>query len=587
MSEGLANGVASITDLKALRSRIIGKAKVGRPATNAESLIETLKGAEFNEQVKLVVPAGVEFDVGRFVQSVLRAMEEEEKLLACEPRSVLGGALRCAEIGLMVGGVMQHAFMVPRAKRDGRGGFLYEAELTVGYRGMIALAMRSGKVKSVTSRIVTDREIEEGRFDLYYEGEKDVMVHRPVLYGDRGEPVMVYCLVRFVDGTFHVEPMGKDEIDKIKESAIAKWNGSDGESPWVTSEMEMWRKSPVRRAFKYLNVQVEGLDRAIRLEEERERGQRQDLARLIDQQSGEENVVQEKSVKALETAAGQEDSEQDEPKSLPPLGSNTASIVAATVGTLRDGGSVESKAPSAAEVQDAAATKQEAQPAGEEGSQVNEKAAADALAAVPKRASVDRPAKYRDPQTGSTWNGWGKAPFWMPRDKGLRDQFLIVGAPAAADGSGASEKSQGDGRVTSEANSDSAGLDVTSESGEGKVVGVPAEAKAADVEGVTGPGGAREGRAAGESVEHRNSAEMGSHGAETVEAETSTAHEEIVAAAMEVEPILVLVETTKSNINPEGGSTNEGQLEAGAQDLEANMQVGFDEDSVSAGALLT
>lgn len=45
------------------------------------------------------------------------------------------------------------------------------------------------------------------------------------------------------------------------------------------------------------------------------------------------------------------------------------------------------------------------------------------------RIREERPAKYRDPKTGGTWNGWGKPPYWMPKDKAKRDKYLIE-APA-------------------------------------------------------------------------------------------------------------------------------------------------------------
>lgn len=485
MSEGLVGGgVSAITDLRALRTRILGKARVSKPVTNAETLIETLKGADFCEQVKLAVPAGVDFEVSRFVQSVMRALEEDERLLACEPKSVLGAALRCAEIGLMVGGVMQHAFMVPRARRDGRGGFMYEAELTIGYRGMIALAMRSGKVKSVTSRLVTDREIEEGRFDLYYEGDKDVMIHRPVLYGEKGEPVMVYCLVRFVDGTFHVEPMGKEEIEKIKEQAVLRWNGADGESPWVTNEMEMWRKSPVRRAFKYLNVQVEGLDRAVSLEEERERGQRQDLARLIDativgdEPQGDAGAA--KDAPAIKV--------EDEPMAVSHTGSDSGRGEANVAAVSQDQGkgAADAREPQQQPADSGGTSAVDKAASGKvDQHQVEEvegfKAAAEAISAISRKVSVERPAKYVDPKTGVTWNGWGKAPHWIPRDKTEREAFLI-GAPKSETGNGAaaqgvvSEVVEQDGRVEgAPAQVEAAGAVVPDARGEGE----PAQAQSA------------------------------------------------------------------------------------------------------------
>ncbi|MDR1934046.1 MAG: H-NS histone family protein [Candidatus Accumulibacter sp.] len=47
-----------------------------------------------------------------------------------------------------------------------------------------------------------------------------------------------------------------------------------------------------------------------------------------------------------------------------------------------------------------------------------------------KKAKSFIPPKYRDPETGKTWNGHGKRPFWLTGDK---DRFLIGQAEAAGD----------------------------------------------------------------------------------------------------------------------------------------------------------
>ncbi|NPT58249.1 H-NS histone family protein [Paraburkholderia sp. 5N] len=49
-------------------------------------------------------------------------------------------------------------------------------------------------------------------------------------------------------------------------------------------------------------------------------------------------------------------------------------------------------------------------------------------------------AKYRDPKSGATWSGRGRAPAWLAGAKD-RTQFLIDGASAVAD-SGAASKPQ-------------------------------------------------------------------------------------------------------------------------------------------------
>ncbi|CAM2148492.1 DNA-binding protein H-NS [Pararobbsia alpina] len=51
---------------------------------------------------------------------------------------------------------------------------------------------------------------------------------------------------------------------------------------------------------------------------------------------------------------------------------------------------------------------------------------ADELFAKPKKQkgpAVQRPAKYRDPETGSTWSGRGKPPQWIQGKP--REPYLI------------------------------------------------------------------------------------------------------------------------------------------------------------------
>lgn len=47
-------------------------------------------------------------------------------------------------------------------------------------------------------------------------------------------------------------------------------------------------------------------------------------------------------------------------------------------------------------------------------------------------ARTPRPAKYRDPKTGKTWNGVGKPPVWIASARN-RDKFLIDSPEATAE----------------------------------------------------------------------------------------------------------------------------------------------------------
>ncbi len=275
----------SITDIKSLRSAMRGR--IGAPSKAVPSgddmVIDVLRSPAFAEEVKRCVPAKVTYDVDRLLRIVQTQVRSDPKLASAEPRSILGAVMECAEMGLMPG-FMGHCYITAALKSQQTVGFQYEAQVIPGYRGLIALAMRSGKIKSISSRVVTDTEIEQGLFELFYEGDRDVLMHKPILLGEKGTPALVYCLVRFDDGSFHVEPMTADEVNRIKSQAIVNHNGVE-ESAWITHEMEMWRKTPIRRAMKYLNISLDDLSRAMELEEKSFRGESQELHRRYGDES--------------------------------------------------------------------------------------------------------------------------------------------------------------------------------------------------------------------------------------------------------------------------------------------------------------
>jgi phage RecT family recombinase len=250
-------------------------------AGGVRGLLDALSAEGFKDQVKSVIPVlpNNAFDVDRLVRGVIEEVRRDAQLQVCMPDSIMGAVLRCAEAGLYIGSVLGHAYLGTRPM-SGSGGFAYEAELILGYKGMIALAMRSGEIASITARIVYAKECENEGFALYYEGEKDTLLHKPIIMGEKGEMVMAYCLVRYKDGRFHVEPMAKDEILAIKERALERMGDDWKSSAWVFSESEMWRKCPIRRAFKYLDLSLGGGEGIIALLDATENGRRQQLDRF-------------------------------------------------------------------------------------------------------------------------------------------------------------------------------------------------------------------------------------------------------------------------------------------------------------------
>src|SRR5688500_11065144 len=143
------------------------------------------------KEFQLAMPKGGE--ATQLVRDALTALRMTKNLAKCEDSSVLGALMTCAQLGLRPG-VLGHAWLLPFWDNRSKG---YKAQLVIGYQGLIELAHRSGKISSLIARTVYDGD----EFDVDY-GIADTLVHKPNLFGDRGEPVAYYAIAKFTTGGY-------------------------------------------------------------------------------------------------------------------------------------------------------------------------------------------------------------------------------------------------------------------------------------------------------------------------------------------------------------------------------------------------
>ena len=176
----------------------------------------------------------------RVVKVAMLAIRKSPLLAQCSRESILQCVMDASSLGLDVGGMLGHAYLVP-FKNNKKG--IYESQLIVGYKGLISLARRSGEVLSVKAEIVYDKD--EFEVDL---ASGDLPKHKPYLRGDRGNAYLVYCVARFRDGGNHTEVMTLADCEKIRLRSKAKDAG-----PWSNRDdyLEMCKKTCARRASKY------------------------------------------------------------------------------------------------------------------------------------------------------------------------------------------------------------------------------------------------------------------------------------------------------------------------------------------------
>lgn len=228
-------------------------------------------------QIKAALPRHMTPE--RLARIATTELRKTPKLMQCDPMSFLGSVIQCAQLGLEPGNALGHAYILPydkRAKVAGRWETVAtEAQLIIGYRGMIDLARRSGQILSLSAQAVYSGDEFECVFGL-----DPTLRHVPDFNNpDRAKPehlTFVYAVAKLKDGGTQFAVMSRAEIDAIRGRSKAAESG-----PWVTDYEPMALKTVIRRLFKYLPVSVE-IQRAVQLDEKADAGLPQDNAFVID-----------------------------------------------------------------------------------------------------------------------------------------------------------------------------------------------------------------------------------------------------------------------------------------------------------------
>ena len=202
---------------------------------------DLLTSNRFKLAVASALPAHLKPD--RFVRVALTALTRTPKLAECDQQSFFQCLLTLSQLGLEPDGRNAHLIPFRNNKRN-----ITECQLIVDYKGLVDLAMRSGKLSYIHADKICDRDIFE-----YDKGA--IKTHRIDFKQDRGNAYAYYALVRNKDGTEQCEVMPLDDIKRIRLRSRA---ANDG--PWVSDFDEMAKKTVFRRLSKWLQLSSEYRD---------------------------------------------------------------------------------------------------------------------------------------------------------------------------------------------------------------------------------------------------------------------------------------------------------------------------------------
>lgn len=250
--------MANVTEMKEATGT-----KVATAEKKPQSVSQILTSPKIKAQLQMALPKHMTAD--RLSRIVLTECRKVPALLQCNVPSLLGAVMQAAQLGLEPGSALGHCYLLPFGNGKASDG-LSNAQLIIGYRGMIDLARRSGQLVSIGAYCV--HEGDEFSWEL---GLHPDIKHVPAPDSEDKPVTHVYAVANLKDGGVQFEVMTRKAIEIVRSQSKAGTRG-----PWVTHWEEMAKKTVIRRLFKYLPISIEAA-RAIEVDERTDRGEHMDF----------------------------------------------------------------------------------------------------------------------------------------------------------------------------------------------------------------------------------------------------------------------------------------------------------------------
>lgn len=209
-----------------------------------------------------------------YVQLMQKFMEDQK---VSDKQSIFPCMFNAAKLALNPDPVMGQIYFIP-----------YKGVLTyqIGYKGLIELAYRSGRVANIRAGLVYEKDkwtFNETETGQHYNFEPFLMAKN---FADRGKRLFGYSIITDKQDHNFIHVMPGYHIDDIKKLVLARMKGSS--TPWENSlfEPEMERKTVTRQHLKYEQLSSE-IAAVTEHEEANERGEikqenHTELAGIID-----------------------------------------------------------------------------------------------------------------------------------------------------------------------------------------------------------------------------------------------------------------------------------------------------------------
>lgn len=197
-------------------------------AGNLRKAVSSMQGQIAMALPKVMTPE-------RFTRLVLTAISNNPKLAQCTPASFYGAMFQAAQLGLEPNSPTGQAYLIPYGN---------QVTFQLGYKGLIALAYRSGEIRDISAHVVYANDHFE-----YELGLDPKLIHKPALV-NRGEVIAYYAVYHTKSGGYGMEVMSREDVDTFARKKSKAFTSG----PWKTDFDAMAMKTVVKRMLKYAPI---------------------------------------------------------------------------------------------------------------------------------------------------------------------------------------------------------------------------------------------------------------------------------------------------------------------------------------------
>ena len=185
--------------------------------------------------------AGLVDNSTAFINSVISIVSNDTKLQKCSADSIWSAAVKSAGVNLPVNPELGQAYIVPYGST---------AQLIIGYKGILQLAIRTGQYRTIKAVAVYEDEIKYfNPITEEFEFDKKAFAK----YGQRnqgGDPVGYYAFLELKSGYRATKYMSRQQVEAHAEkySQAYAYDKRAGKkvSPWSTEFEQMAKKTLLR-----------------------------------------------------------------------------------------------------------------------------------------------------------------------------------------------------------------------------------------------------------------------------------------------------------------------------------------------------